>query len=388
MLAPGPSPLRGPEPWKVVSGVTFTTWDLWFLVVSMAGDEIGLCGVEQKLMEAALKPGGWGRSDAEAKLSHVSDLRARLAGLDMTPEDLVLAEVKDKKLVAKARTKVFEQSISAKAITSPMRDTPRATLTRRARDGYWPRFPVSPAKYATELLSVVERQDYYNESQGIRLAWRLDARREKFAQKMKERAAEILALDRAMLTACLEAQERADDSSGQIGMVFSAAIEKYANAPWEVAGIAAEVFIRDAVEFAIWEDFGQGESLAAIFTKLDRRHGDLAVRVFDETLAELESFRLFDYQVRSALAFKTELVARHRRFDEFVPLARKNGSAAWKPIVSMAKAAMKAKRADLAVAVFEAANQPGALSEYLAEQCVKITGKAISKAKPSLRRVK
>lgn len=304
----------------------------------------------------------------------------------MTPKDLVLKEARNQKFVLKARKKLFDQTVPERDYTQAMRETPRDRLSRRARTGHWKQFPVSPEKYAGDLLFTVEEYDYYDDSQGTQLTRELDTRWEKLSKRAERSPKNALALHRAMLLACLVAQERADDSSGEIGMVFSDAIKKYAVVPWETTGIEPEVFIRDAVEFATWEDYGQGDSLEAIFEKLDRKHGDLAIRIFDETVAELEKYGVFEYQAREALGFKTVLIIGHRRFDDFVPLATKLRSSAWRPIVTMAEAAMKAKKPDLALAVFGAANQPGMQQDVLAKECRRVTGKKMPKA--GLRRVK
>lgn len=54
--------------------------------------------------------------------------------------------------------------------------------------------------------------------------------------------------------------------------------------------------------------------------------------------------------------------------------------------MTMAEAAMKVKKPDLALAVFGAANQPGFHQDYLAKECIRVTGKNMPK--PSLRLVK
>jgi hypothetical protein len=373
-------PLFGPELWKTTKNVPFTTWDLWLMVLAVTGDEIGLDGVETKLVERTRDPGGFARDDAEAKLSQLDDLRARLTALNLEPGAVALKEARNPKIVAKARTKILEQTVPERDYTDAMRETPRVKLERRARTGHWKDFPVSPEKYAGDLLSIVEARSHYNESQAISLGWRLASRWEKLTKKATKEPAEALALHRAMLLVCLRAQDRANDSCGQVGMVFSDAIGKYAAVPWEKTSIRPEVYVRDAVEFATWEDYGQSDELEAIFAKLDRRHGDLAVRVLHETVAELERHGLFQYEVEQALAFKAVLLIAHGRFDEFVPLATKLGSSAWRPIVTMAEAAMKAKKPDLALAVFGEANQPGMHQKYLAEECRRVTRKKVPTA--------
>lgn len=373
-------PRLGPEPWKTVQGVQFTTWDLWLMVLAVTGDGIGLDGVATKLRERSRKPGGCERDDSEAKLAQLDDLRLRLTKLGLEPKDLVLKEAKNTVIVARAKRKLFEQNAPEKDYTKPMRETPRQRLERRARTGYWHLFPVNPEKYADDLLSVVdELHGYGSERQGTRLSMELSERWDDLRKRAKS-PKNALALHRAMLLACLVLQERADDSSGDIGITFSITIREYAVVPWEEAEMDTEAFIRDAVEFSVWEDYGQGDELAAIFRKLDRQHGDLAVRIFDETISELKRYGVFEYQIREALGFKSALLIGHRRFDEFVQLATKLGSSEWRPIVTMAEAAMKAKKSDVALAVFGAANQPGFHQEYLAEKCMEVTGKTVPKA--------
>lgn len=350
------SPVLGPEPWKTIRGVPFVIWDLWLMVMSLDGNEVGLDGLEKTLRSQLRRPAG-GSDAVEAKLSQLDDLRGRLVKLKMTPGDLVLDEAKDKKVVTKARTKVFDQGIVGKALTEAMRDTPRVKLDRRAKVGYWPRFPVDPEKYAPDLFAVVNHRDYYNESQGSRLADKLQSRWEKLSKKAEKSLVEALALQRAMLTACHAAQERADDSFGEIGQVFTEAIKRYEALPWQRSGIEPEVYIRDIVE-----------------------HGALAVRIFKETVAELERYDLFKFHVDQALAFWTALVIGQKRFDEFVAMAEKIASSAWRPIVTLAEAAMNAKEPDLALAVFGAANKSGMHQKFLADSCMKLLKKKIPTA--------
>ena len=63
MKASRPTPLLGPEPWKTVRGIPFTTWDLWLLTLAIAGDESGLDGVATKLRERSRTQHGSARDD-------------------------------------------------------------------------------------------------------------------------------------------------------------------------------------------------------------------------------------------------------------------------------------------------------------------------------------
>jgi hypothetical protein len=305
-------PLLGPEPWQTIRGVTFTTLDLWLVVLAVTVEGIGLDGVAENLRERSRKPGGFAQDDSEAKLSHLCDLQLRLAKLNLSPKDLVQKEAKNKVIVTRAKRKLFDQNAPEKDYSKAMKETPRARLTRRARKGYWPKFPVSPEKYADDLLSIVDELDGYGgEREGTRLAWDLDERWQKLSKTAERTSRQAVALHRAMLLACLVAQERADDSSGEIGAVFSSAITKYAVVLWEETKIEPEVFIRDAVEFATWEDYGQSDELEVIFRKLGKKHGDLAVRIFDETVAELDEYGVFEHQVSQALGLKAALLMGH-----------------------------------------------------------------------------
>lgn len=72
------------------------------------------------------------RRDVESKLSHLADLRARLATSLIDARMLAAVEDPEKATVAKARRKVLDQELKDRAMTPAMRDTPPARLQRRA----------------------------------------------------------------------------------------------------------------------------------------------------------------------------------------------------------------------------------------------------------------
>ncbi len=374
VVAPRSPALRDPEPWKTIHNTPFSHWDLWLLVCSLIGEATGLDGIERKLRDRINAPGGHLRDDSEAKLSHLDDLRARLAMLGMQPEDIALEEARDKKIVRKARTKIFEGTASLKDFSEPMRNTPRARLSARAMSGRWDKFPVSPASFASSLFEIVHARDHHSVGQSFTLAKRLAKAWRSAAEKADQNPEQSLALHRAMLAVCHAAQERTNDSCGAVGEVFTAAIRAYRSVPWEQTGIAPEIYLRDIIEFAVWEQYGQGDELEELFKAVDPKHGDLAVRIFAGTVDELESFGLFEYQVQSARAHWTALLVGLGRFDEFVALANMIGSSQWRPIVTMAEAAMKAKKVELTMAIFGAANKRGMHRAVLAEECERVTG--------------
>lgn len=379
------TPLRGSDPWKIIRGTPFSRWDLWLLVCSLT-DDTGLDGLDRKLRHRINTPGGHLRNDSEAKLSHLDDLRARLSKLGIRPEDIALEEAGDKKIVKKARTKIFEGTASLKDFSEPMRNTPRARLSARAMSGRWDKFPDSPATFASPLFEIVNGRDHHSVSQDFTLARRLAKAWRYAAEKADQNPEEALALHRAMLTVCHASQERTNDSCGAVGEVFTAAIGAYSTVPWEQAGIEPEIYLRDIIEFAVWEQYGQGGELEELFKATNPKHGDLAVRIFAETVAELERFGLFEYQVQAARAHWAALLVGLGRCDDFVPLASAIGSSQWRPIVNMAEAAINANKRDVAMAVFGAANKPGIHREFLAEECIRLTGDSVPQ--PSLRLVK
>lgn len=116
------SRLLGPEPWQTIRGVPFTTWDLWLMVMALTGERIGFDGVAKKLQERSRLPGGFARDDSEAKLAQLDDLRERLTKLNVRPEQLALEEAQTARIVNRARTKLFEQTVPETHYTKAMRE--------------------------------------------------------------------------------------------------------------------------------------------------------------------------------------------------------------------------------------------------------------------------
>ena len=66
-----------------------------------------------------------------------------------------------------------------------------------------------------------------------------------------------------------------------------------------------------------------------------------------------------DYQAEEALSLIGQIAAEQRRLDLFEDLAREMAARAWRRILLLADAAVKAEKRDLAVAVLEAALTDG-----------------------------
>ena len=201
-----PSPRKpvthGPEPWREIEGRTFSYWDRWFLRLAAEGPD-GLSTLVRQLQENRLRSGSV-RDDAEAKLSHLTDLTDRLAALGVSAKKLLgAADATNKVLLRKARSKILEQQIGdGRNKTRPMIETPRRRLEERALRGHWGAFPVSPAGFEAILSEFVTRRDYYGESATMALASRFEDRVERLAKKAQTEA-ERLAIYRASMTTIL-----------------------------------------------------------------------------------------------------------------------------------------------------------------------------------------
>lgn len=150
----------GPETWKEIDGVTFLYWDRWFLRLAM-DERAGLDGLLERFESDRKRMHRYQREDAEAKLSHLDDLKRRLEQLGVAPRDVLgEADTGDKKLLAKSRTKLFDQSLTRKS--PAMIDTPRRRLEARSLRGQWDAFAVSPARFEAELWKGRDRHAYYD----------------------------------------------------------------------------------------------------------------------------------------------------------------------------------------------------------------------------------
>lgn len=126
----GPKAQRiyGPETWRTLGGQSFTHWDLWYLVV-LTNDHSGdWAALEAALVErAGTRLATYERDDAEAKLSHLEDLRRRLDQEGLVAADVLEGQPPEKRLLYKARDKLFRQTADRK--TEAMRRTPTRLLT-------------------------------------------------------------------------------------------------------------------------------------------------------------------------------------------------------------------------------------------------------------------
>ena len=81
MSGSGRTPIYGPEPWKRDGDTVWSYWDLWFCVVAVADHDGDLDLLADAITDGAR---AFLSTTVEAKLSHLDELRRRLAaaGLD------------------------------------------------------------------------------------------------------------------------------------------------------------------------------------------------------------------------------------------------------------------------------------------------------------------
>jgi hypothetical protein len=275
----------GPEAWREIAGVTFVYWDRWLLRLALDEPD-GLDGLVRRFEadRRSARP-SYKAEDAESKLSHLDDLRARLSKIATSPrEALGIADATDKQLLAKARTKLIEKGLAYKS--RAMLDTPRRRLEARALRGHWDRFPASPARFERELKARVDRQPDHDWRQTMWLAIDLDGDIERIGLLL-ESEAEQMALRRAALSLIVESMERVDDSGADLASLFDDVWNAYLAMPWERTTILPEVFFRDLIELAIWESYGLISTLGPFFRTLAPDDVTVLETVFADVVSEL-----------------------------------------------------------------------------------------------------
>ena len=370
MTSSGKAPIYGPEPWQARHATVWSYWDLWFCVGALADHDGDLDALADAIEEAGLLSGA---GTAEAKLSHLDDLKRRMADAGVDARELAAGEDADPKTRTKARAKVRGKGLYPRDMTEPMSHPPRQRLYDRALRGRWPVFPVSPEPFYGRLCHGLG-EGFRSKGQTFKLARRLEAAIERLDRTTANSAAERLAARRALVAWCYRTMERCDDSYGVIGELARDALIDYATLPYEPAGIAAEDWCEDLCELLAWEDWGLlHRHETRPFTQLKGRLAEHAERFLLSLADELRANRLH-YEANKTLQNVAYLHIAAGRLTRFAPVAGQLGSDHWMPIVALAKAAITRGRDDIARDVFVAADQPGLQRDYLRQQCIELTG--------------
>jgi hypothetical protein len=366
-------PVFGREPWSTIGGASWSHWDLWYCLVAALDHDGDLSGLEAVLV-AALRDPLWGRQAVEAKLSHLADLRERLASAGLAPSELVPADARaDRTLVAKARRKLAELGLDGRAMTPAMVETPRVRLVRRARTGRWSAFPVDPARYYRSFRRNVEVKAHISKGRSFSVVRRLEERL-RVMDDAGLGAAERLALYRAFHTAGLELADCADDSYGIVGELRRDAWRTYVDLDWAGTGMAAEDYWADLCDLVVFEDYAldyQEETLP--WSRVPAGQAGLVERFLLSLESECRRYHL-DYESEQARTQLAWLAVARRRFRRYVEVAGRLGSDHWREIEALAESALRSDRRELAVEVFRAADRPGWHRARLRARCLELTG--------------
>ena len=380
-------PVFGPEPWEESGGRSWSHWDLWFCAVAVADHDGRLDQLEERLVgELADRTGG--REGTESKLSHLADLRVRLDDAGLVPGDLATSEVlSERGLLTKARKKLAERYLEDRAKTPAMFETPRVRLERRSRIGHWDAFPANPDRYYRSFRRNVEVKDHVSKNRSFSAVRRIEERLESLDSAALA-VAERLALYRAFHTAGLELAVRADDSFGNVGEMRREAWHTYLGIDWQSAGMAPEDYWADLCDLVVFEDYAlEFEEETLPWTHVPGGQAELVEGVLLALEAECRGFHL-DYPADQALEQLAWLTVAGRRFTRYVEVASRLGTDHWREVEALATSALRSKRRDLAVEVFQAADRPGWHQKLLRERCTSLTGVVIGDpdgSRPSLK---
>ena len=339
-------------------------WDLWFTLVADADFE-GSWDRFVEHLRVHKNQGGSSRL-AERKLSHLRALQQRLRQAGVELRDVLEQADRSPVALRRARHQVLERAPRASEWSDAMRHTPRQRHYAYALRGLWPYFPVSPASYAERLAAQFHTHRWFSANQSFGLARKLDAFLDDVASLLQQaQYAQAQAMLRAFLTVVIELMEVADDSFGCLGDSFRDGFAKYLALPRDETGIDATVFFHDLLTLLIWEDYGLTyDQTDGYFEGLTPQEGALCIEYVQQQMEELRGDDL-DYQYEEALTLLGQIVAEQNRFERFEELARHMGTRHWKRIVVLADRAVKKRKRQLAVAVFEAALSPGMHEGFL-----------------------
>jgi hypothetical protein len=344
-------------------------WDLWMILLADREFDADLdhLAVEMRVQRDRRSVIGLGREEWKGRLSHLRDLQRRLqaAGLDLAAVTEAAGPLVQQE-ARRARRKVLEKPARQAEWSEPMRWTPQKKGFDFALHGYWDDFPVSPRPYAEGIAANFNNHRFYTERQSFSVSRRLD----RYVTEGKKLAAqgqpaEALALLRAVLTETIQVMGFADDSCGVIGGSFQAAFREYLALDHTAAGIDETVFLHDLLMLLIWEDYGfTYNQTYGYFGKLSREQGQICIDFLRQQIEHLQAEDL-DHQAQEALTLLGQVACEQGRYELFISLAREMKCDHWRRILLLADTAMKARKRDLALLVFEAALQPGPHHDYL-----------------------
>jgi hypothetical protein len=344
-------------------------WDLWMILLADREFDADLdrLSTEMRTHRDQSISIDVGREEWKGRLSHLRDLQRRLraGGLDLAAVIGAAGPLAQQE-ARRARRKVLEKPARQGEWSEPMRWTPQKKGFEFALHGYWDDFPVSPGPYAEGIAANFNSHRFYTERESFSVSRRLDryvAEGKKLA--VQGQHAEALALLRAVLTETIQVMGFADDSCGVIGDSFQAAFREYLALDHAAAGIDETVFLHDLLTLLIWEDYGfTYNQTYGYFGRLSGEQGQICIDFLRQQIERLKAEDL-DYQAQEALTLLGQVACEQGRYELFIALAREMKCDHWRRILLLADTAVKARKRDLAMPVFEAALQPGPHYDYL-----------------------
>lgn len=338
-------------------------WDLWMILLANRDfdAELDRLATEIRTQRDRLGYMSLSREEWKGRLSHLRDLQRRLQAVELDVATVVeAAGPLAQQEARRAGRKVLEKAARQREWSEAMKWTPEKKGQDFALHGYWDGFPVSPQPYADRIAANFSSRRFYTENQSFSVARCLDryvTEGREFAAKGHH--AEALALLRAVLTETIRIMGFTDDSCGVIGDTFQEAFREYLALNHPVTGIDETVFLHDLLTLLIWEDYGLTDGQThGYFKKLSRDVGQICIDFLRQQIERLQAEDL-DYQAQEALTLLGLVACKQRRYDLFISLAREMKTEHWQRILRLADTAMKARKRDLALLVFEAALQPG-----------------------------
>ena len=370
MSAARRTPIYGPEPWLEIGDVVWSHWDLWFCVVGCLDHDGDLAALGEAITDEHRRIGA---SDTERKLSHLDDLVFRLRAASLHADSLAGRAEDRPALRTRARTKVLKQGLRSRDLTDPMSNTPRERLYQRALHGRWSRFPASPQPWYDRMVDQLGER-WLHKSATFRLARRVEKLRDRNDSATASDPAQRLAARRALVTYLYETMGRCDDSYGVLAELGQEALITYAKLPHGPTGIVAEDWCEDLCELVTWERYGLlfGRE-TSVFANVHGALAEHAEKFLLALAAELRAHRL-PYEAGEAQQNVAHLHIAQGRVSRFAAVATALGSDHWRPVVTMAEAALARGRPDVARATFAAADQPGMHQEHLRRRSIELTG--------------
>ena len=287
----------------------FNFWDLWIALVVEQKFNSDCDALRQELRRQR-DSDRCGSTRKEQVLSHLGDLRRRLAANDLAPADLCIAAEAfvSAQEVKRAWKNVVEGKSRESDLSDAMKVLPKERFAQFAMRGYWPQFPVSPEEQAQRIRGRFKTNGYYSCDGSFGVAQKFDAEITA-AEKLHQRGhtSEAAVRLRAILTVFLEVIELSDDSCGVIGDSFGMAFDQYVNLPLNEIGLDEPLFLADLLTFIVAEDYGfthdHAEPFLARMTPSQREWSINHLRQLAAQLLEDDS----DYLAKKAERLASEL---------------------------------------------------------------------------------